>query len=672
MNNPFDYFDKIVCICGQHEPERWMQVQKEFDRIGVLDRVERFDEVINSNWLAENFGKTSEWSKTDYCHWKIISDAHEQNLKNVFIFESDIHFIDTDLEKMSKSIESLNNVDWKLFYMGGIPHNVFGVENEHLVNVSMCQAHAYAINGSACKEVADKLLQGMIAIDQVYKREKQFGLGRYAYATHPRFVVQEDENIQTRKQYSNIMWEKVVVPIVDMHIKKVKIIVGSRSVDGKNHRIITSNCKTSLDNTGILASNGMVEIYELKLDTEYEKMEIIKKELDKGNVCFYFDSANIFLKESLGDLIGLLNDYDLIIQPSSIKQDNLIFFKEILNLGFCCVKPTDFTKKLFDSTEECDILYESTHSTESRYFNSKINSAYYYENIKTKILCRNEFTTFKNFNSTDHKPTVVNYTLDFKENVHPRTILRHIKESGHYFLDDNDVSENKNNIFTYTANLENKTEFATFSFMHPGREGQHKMILENFKLSIDKSNVFDVNKITEKNNKVFKTNFEKLELICEILNEGRECLYCDPDIVFLKNPLTKLKEYLNDYDLVIQSNVTENSELKYFHKILNPGFCFVKSTELTKELFDTSQEIELLYEGVRPDEVYFNSKLNTVKFKDLKVKILNEDEFCISFKNEEKLKKNEPYLVHYNELPSRILHPKNKIARMKDYGNWFL
>ena len=36
------------------------------------------------------------------------------------------------------------------------------------------------------------------------------------------------------------------------------------------------------------------------------------------------------------------------------------------------MKPTDFTKKLFDSTEECDILYESTHSTESRYFNIKL------------------------------------------------------------------------------------------------------------------------------------------------------------------------------------------------------------------------------------------------------------------------------------------------------------
>ena len=435
MNNPFDYFDKIVCICGQHEPERWIQVQIELEKIGVLDRVERFDEVINSEWLTENFGETSEWSKTDYCHWKIISDAHEQNLKNVFIFESDIHFIDTDLEKMYKSIESLNNVDWKLFYMGGIPHNVFGVENEHLVNVSMCQAHAYAINGSACKEVADKLLQGMIAIDQVYKREKQFGLGRYAYATHPRFVVQEDENIQTRKQYSNIMWQKTIEPMIEMCRDNYKFITMSPMDEGKLHRKILENFKKSLDEVGIYASAGFVEIINLKCETDYDKLNYIKS----------------------------------------------------------------------------------------------------------------------------------------------------------------------------------------------------------------------------------------------ILDNNKNCLFSDPDIVFLKNPLTKLKEYLNDYDLIIQSNVTEISELKYFHKILNPGFCFVKSTELTKELFDTSQEIELLYEGVRPDEVYFNSKLNTDKFKDLKVKILNEDEFCLSYENKEKFESGlKPFIVHYNELPTRIFHPKNKIGKMRDNNHWLL
>ena len=61
--NPFDYFEKIICICGQHEPERWIKVQKEFERSNFVESVERFNEVIDSNWLTETFGATPEYPK---------------------------------------------------------------------------------------------------------------------------------------------------------------------------------------------------------------------------------------------------------------------------------------------------------------------------------------------------------------------------------------------------------------------------------------------------------------------------------------------------------------------------------------------------------------------------------------------------------------------------------
>ena len=44
--NPFDYFDKIFCINLDSRPDRWEQVQKEFDKVGILDRVERFSALI--------------------------------------------------------------------------------------------------------------------------------------------------------------------------------------------------------------------------------------------------------------------------------------------------------------------------------------------------------------------------------------------------------------------------------------------------------------------------------------------------------------------------------------------------------------------------------------------------------------------------------------------------
>ena len=58
--NPFDYFDKIFCI-NLDFPDRWEQVQKEFDKVGILDRVERFSALMKNRrcstgknaWLVE-------------------------------------------------------------------------------------------------------------------------------------------------------------------------------------------------------------------------------------------------------------------------------------------------------------------------------------------------------------------------------------------------------------------------------------------------------------------------------------------------------------------------------------------------------------------------------------------------------------------------------------------
>lgn len=188
MKNPFDYFDRIVCISVEHETERWAHAKSQFEQVGILDRVEKFDEVIDLDWVNSEFG--GGWNRTDYCHYKIILDAHERGLENVFIFENDIHFTNMDLELMSKSIETLGYVDWKLFYMGGIVHNVYGVVSEHLINANVCQAHAYAINGKYCKEVADKLMKNKMPIDQVYRRSRKYGIGTHSFITYPMFVVQ--------------------------------------------------------------------------------------------------------------------------------------------------------------------------------------------------------------------------------------------------------------------------------------------------------------------------------------------------------------------------------------------------------------------------------------------------------------------------------------------------
>ena len=48
----FDYFDKIFCINLDSRPDRWELAQSEFDKVGILDRVERV-----SGWYPIKEGK---------------------------------------------------------------------------------------------------------------------------------------------------------------------------------------------------------------------------------------------------------------------------------------------------------------------------------------------------------------------------------------------------------------------------------------------------------------------------------------------------------------------------------------------------------------------------------------------------------------------------------------
>ena len=43
------YFDSIYCINLKDRPDRWSQVKIELEKIGILDRVIRFDAVKNQN-----------------------------------------------------------------------------------------------------------------------------------------------------------------------------------------------------------------------------------------------------------------------------------------------------------------------------------------------------------------------------------------------------------------------------------------------------------------------------------------------------------------------------------------------------------------------------------------------------------------------------------------------
>ena len=94
----FDYFDEIYCINLDRRPQRWEMAQKEFDKLGILDKVKRFSAIDDLGGKRGCFES----------HMKIIHMAKENKLDNVFIFEDDVAVLSSySHEKFAKSINYL-------------------------------------------------------------------------------------------------------------------------------------------------------------------------------------------------------------------------------------------------------------------------------------------------------------------------------------------------------------------------------------------------------------------------------------------------------------------------------------------------------------------------------------------------------------------------------------
>ena len=288
--NPFDFFDKIVCICSKKETKRWEEVSGIFRKLKIEDRVERYDEIIDSAKLKKEFN-SDEFSKTDYCHYKIIENAQKEKLNNIFIFESDVD-INEDLKNLDIPITQLKDTDWSLFFLGGVPHNVLSVHSEHLLNGTMCQAHSYAVNRKYFDDVLKKISSEKIAIDQVYKRDQKNEIGEKSYFSSKCFFVQKlDEDVPRaelphRKLISEFKYNSIVKDVIDLYKKNISWI-GGHTGKGKLHRMIRSNFVESLKRNEINTTPAHTQIIDIAPRYPKRKLGAIRQRLQQNKICFF-------------------------------------------------------------------------------------------------------------------------------------------------------------------------------------------------------------------------------------------------------------------------------------------------------------------------------------------------------------------------------------------------
>ena len=163
MKSPFDFFDEIYCINLERRKDRWEQCESEFDKVGILDRVIKFNAFDNK--------KNPKRGCYD-SHLSVIKLAYERKLNNVLIFEDDVAFLKRyNDKKLTKAIENLKKTDWEFFYLGGLERRMkprpkynnlskkwSGEYNAKYDYIMECKsvgwAHSFAVNSTIFEQVA--------------------------------------------------------------------------------------------------------------------------------------------------------------------------------------------------------------------------------------------------------------------------------------------------------------------------------------------------------------------------------------------------------------------------------------------------------------------------------------------------------------------------------------
>lgn len=141
MSNIFDFFSKIYCINLTRRTDRRKHMQSLFDRFDISDRVNWFDAIE-----TPQDGRVG----CRLSHLKIIKLAKEDKLDNALIFEDDIvPSPDFNLDKLNKSINTVQSIDWDIFYMGGRVIEPATDINEFLFKSSLWSAASLCINNTA-------------------------------------------------------------------------------------------------------------------------------------------------------------------------------------------------------------------------------------------------------------------------------------------------------------------------------------------------------------------------------------------------------------------------------------------------------------------------------------------------------------------------------------------
>jgi len=184
MNILNDYFEKIYCINLDSRKDRWVEVQKKFEKNNI--EVERISAVEGSKLNLDFPPEIKEGAVgCSLSHLFAMKIAKQLGLKNYLIFEDDVEFVENFCEKFDGIKDQIPD-NWDMLYLGG--QHFHGMNLQKITeNIFKCEytltTHSFAIKDTVYDLFIDKLIDITKPCD-IHFAEQHKNINAYVILPH--------------------------------------------------------------------------------------------------------------------------------------------------------------------------------------------------------------------------------------------------------------------------------------------------------------------------------------------------------------------------------------------------------------------------------------------------------------------------------------------------------